>query len=67
MDTSMKLKEYQKSDIRRKVQNSLKDKDIKRGSGRSYYNQALRVVVALKLTDGYDFARGVVNEWLEGK
>ena len=62
------LKDYQKVAIRRKVHSALSDKGIKRGSGLSYRNHALRVVVALDLPGAeYEYARSVVGEWLEGK
>jgi hypothetical protein len=62
------LKSYQMVSIRQKVHVALKAAGIKRGSGRSYRNEALRVVVSLDLPGAeYDFARGVVGEWLEGK
>jgi hypothetical protein len=62
------LKDYQMVSIRQKVHAALKAAGITRGSGRTYRNEALRVVVALDLPGAeYDFARGVVGEWLEGK
>ena len=62
------LKDYQKVAIRRKVHSALSDKGIKRGSGLSYRNHALRAVIALGLFGAeFDYARSVVNEWLEGK